>query len=269
MFRADLHCHCKCSDGTLNPTQLIEEAKRIGLSGLSITDHDTLQAYAEAIPKAKELGICLGAGIELSCTLREKSIHILGYDYDLSSKEIHSFCERHILRRKERNLKILEKLRRLNMPIKESELKALSTIGRPHIAQIMVEKGYVNSIKEAFSSFIGEGKCCYDSGEPVSVEETIEVIHFAKGKAFIAHPHLISHRFLLKELLKMPFDGIECFYANFLPSEHKKWLQIAEEKKWLISGGSDFHGDVKPGLSLGCSWVDEKTFFSIFSKSLT
>jgi len=268
MFRADLHCHSKCSDGTLSPIQLIEEAKRIGLSGLSITDHDTLRAYEEAIPKAKEFDIRLGAGVEFSCIHQGKSVHVLGYDFELSNEEIHSFCHQHVLRRRERNLKILGKLQRLNMPIKENELKALTIIGRPHIAQAMVEKGYVDSIKEAFSSFIGEGKCCYDSGRPVLVEETIEVIHAAKGKAFIAHPHLIAHRSLLKELLKMPFDGIECYYANFLTKEHKRWLQVAKEKNWLISGGSDFHGDIKPGLHLGCSWVDEQTFFSIFEHLL-
>ena len=152
----------------------------------------------------------------------------------------------------------------------DEELHAMGqhTLGRPHIAQLMVKKGYVASIKEAFNLYIGDGKACFVPGDSVTVEETLDIIHQAEGKAFIAHPHLLVHNNKIKELLKLPFDGLECHYAKFPPDQEKRWLKIAREKQWLISGGSDFHGTVKDYIALGCSWVDEESFHRIFKHEL-
>ncbi len=269
MFRADLHCHTTCSDGTMTPREILLHAKEIGLGGLSITDHDTIDAYLEAPAIAKELGLLLGHGVEFSCIFRKMSVHILGYDFELQSTAIRELCMRHRQRRSLRNKTILEKLSRVGMPIQEEELLRIGekTLGRPHIAQLMVQKKYVSSIKEAFNRFIGDGKPCYDPGVGIPVEETIEIIHRGGGKAFIAHPHLLEHANRIKDLLKLPFDGIECHYAKFPPEQEKRWLQVAAEKNWLISGGSDFHGTIKDYIQLGCSWVDEQTFRKIFQRA--
>lgn len=266
MFRADLHCHTLCSDGTMTPEQLLRLAKEIGLSGISITDHDTVEAYSQAPAIAKDLGILLGTGVEFSSVFQKMNVHVLGYDFDLKSPAIVKLCGRHQLRRRERNKAILDHLSRLGMSIAEEELLALGerTIGRPHIAKLMVDKGYVSSIKEAFNHYIGDGKPCYDPGEGVSTQETIEIIHQAKGKAFIAHPHLLEHARKIRELLKLPFDGIECYYAKFSSEQENRWVQIAKERGWLMSGGSDFHGSSKEYIQLGCSWVDEENFHKIF-----
>jgi predicted metal-dependent phosphoesterase TrpH len=266
MFRADLHCHTTFSDGTMTPAELLRHAKEIGLSGISITDHDTIDAYSQAVPLAKELGILLGSGVEFSCVFQKMSVHILGYDFDLDSPAIAKLCARHEQRRLARNKAILDNLSRLGMPILQEELAMASekTVGRPHIAKLMVEKGYVGSIKEAFNQYIGDGKLCYDPGEGISVEETIEIIHRAKGKAFIAHPHLLNHSRKIKELLKYPFDGIECYYAKFPIEQEQRWLNTAAQKGWLVSGGSDFHGSVKEFIQLGCAWVSEENFHKIF-----
>ncbi len=268
MFRADLHCHTTCSDGTFTPDQLVRHAKEIGLSGLSITDHDTIEAYPIATKVAKEVGILLGTGVEFSSVFKEMSVHILGYDFLLDDPDLIAFCKKHEQRRLERNQVILEKLRAHRMPIAESELLARGekSIGRPHIAQLMVEKGYVNSIKHAFQLYLGDDKPCFYRGKSFSSEETIDIIHQAQGKAFLAHPHLLDHRRKIRELLQLPFDGIECYYARFFPADEKKWIQIATERKMLISGGSDFHGSVKDYIPLGCSWVNQETFSKIFSK---
>jgi predicted metal-dependent phosphoesterase TrpH len=106
-FRADLHCHTTCSDGTFSPEQLLHLAKERGLSGISITDHDTIEAYSTAAAIAKQLGIKLGSGVEFSSVFQNLSVHILGYDFDLHSPAISKLCERHRLRRKDRNKKIL------------------------------------------------------------------------------------------------------------------------------------------------------------------
>ena len=253
MFRADLHCHTTFSDGTMTPEQLLRHAKEIGLTGISITDHDTIEAYVAAPALAKEMGLLLGSGVEFSSIFQNLSIHILGYDFDLESQAILKLCERHRIRRHERNKAILEKLSRLSMPIQEEELMAMGerSIGRPHIALLMIKKGYVSSIKEAFNTYIGDGKLCFVPGEGISSEETIAVIHEGGGKAYLAHPHLIGHANKIKQLLKLPFDGIDCHYGRFPPEQEKRWLDTAHQKGLLISGGSDFHGSVKEFIQLG------------------
>jgi predicted metal-dependent phosphoesterase TrpH len=272
MFRADLHCHSTFSDGSETPARLLEMAKSAGLSGLSITDHDTIDAYPSAIVEAKKQGILLGSGVELSCAFQNTSLHLLGYDFSLENPALVQFCERHVQRRKNRNLRMLEKLRKYQMTMTEEELiqsnPATKTLGRPHIAKLMIEKGYVKTFKEAFNEYLGDGKKCYDPGEPFSAEETISVIHEARGKAFLAHPHLLDQPKIVDDLLKLPFDGIECRYAKFTPPEEKRWMKIAQSRNLLMSGGSDFHGGDKTYLPLGSSWVDEPTFHKIFQNLL-
>jgi predicted metal-dependent phosphoesterase TrpH len=128
----------------------------------------------------------------------------------------------------------------------------------------MLKKGYVSSVKEAFQRYLGEGQSCYASGFQFSVEETLRVIHGSGAKAFLAHPHLCPHARLVKKILEMPFDGIECYYAKCHPAEEQRWLKYAKERGLLYSGGSDFHGDIKPQIPLGCSWVNESAFDQIF-----
>ncbi|MGE3954171.1 MAG: PHP domain-containing protein [Parachlamydiales bacterium] len=264
-FRADLHCHTTASDGTLTPEELLHLAVEVGLSGLSITDHDTIEAYEVATPLARELGLELLPGIELSSLHGGASVHILGYGYDLNSPVLRGLCDWHVQRRQGRNREILALLAEKGMPVTEEEMEFTKgpgkrIYGRPHIAQAMIGKGYVGSIKEAFDRWIGEGRPCYAPGLRITAEETIEKIHAAGGKAVIAHPHLIPSAGLVRELLELPFDGIEGYYAKMGPDQERVWVEIGRKKGWLVTGGSDFHGSSKPHIPLGCSWVDEETF---------
>lgn len=268
-FRADLHCHTTCSDGTASPEEIVKMAAEIGLKGLSITDHDTIDAYETAVPLAKKLGIELISGIEFSSVQGDVSVHILAYSFPLNSPIIKDFCVRHNQRRTDRNREILQNLTKHGMPISEEEVLAVipdrppnahCSIGRPHIALAMLKKGYIYSIQEGFSKYLGEGKSCYAPGESFSVQETLDIIHQAKGLAVIAHPHLVDYPPTLKQLLEMDFDGIECYYARFTKESQKRWLKIAEHRQWLVTGGSDYHGTIKPNISLGVSWVDEERF---------
>ncbi|MEX1013315.1 MAG: PHP domain-containing protein [Waddliaceae bacterium] len=265
-FRADLHCHSTCSDGTLTPEELIRKAKEIGLSALSITDHDTIEGYQAAPLIAKEMGIDLIPGVEFSTKFEQTSIHILAYGFDLESPAIHSFCKRHLERRYLRNLEILTLLKKHGMPLTEEELaprEKQGTIGRPHIAHAMMQRGYVTTIEEAFHKFIGDNKPCFSMGPVFTVAETIDLIHEANGLAVIAHPHLIQDKKIVNKLLQFNFDGIECYYAYFPKEKILPWLKIAKEKKWLITGGSDFHGTVKPKSSLGSSYIGEDLYTQI------
>lgn len=264
-FRADLHCHTTCSDGSVTPDKIIELALTKGLNGLSITDHDTIEAYGTALPVANSLGLQIVSGIELSAVHKHVSVHILGYSFSVESEIIKDFCIKHTRRRENRNRQILDLLKKHGMEVTEEEIQPVSltekhTIGRPHIALAMMRRGYVTSIQEAFHKYIGEGRPCYSPGGYFSVEETIDLIHRARGFAIIAHPHLIDDSSLVKDLLDMPFDGIEGYYSRFQLHHNEKWIQIGIKKGWLITGGSDFHGDIKPNIALGSSWVGEEVF---------
>lgn len=268
--RFDLHSHSVCSDGSMSPKELLLHAKELGLSGLSITDHDTIESYKEIEDTAKEIDLDIISGVEFSAHLNDVSIHILAYSFSLDSAEIIEFCSKHLSRRRERNLNILSKLSKKGFHIKEEDLlinldRAPICVGRPHIAQAMVKKGYVSSINEAFNRYIGEDCPCYHAGPRFCVEETLEVIKKGGGLSVIAHPHLIHNHKVEEALVNLPFDGIEVYYARFSQSQNGKWLQVAEKKNLLVTGGSDFHGIAKPHIHLGASTAPEQTF-SILKK---
>ena len=264
-FRADLHCHTTCSDGTVSPENIIRLAIDKNLQGLSITDHDTIEAYPTAMLEAEKANLSLISGVEFSAVHERASVHILAYSFPLNSDLIKEFCIKHIRGRENRNTQILSLLNSHGMLISEEDIRFHTdtlkhTIGRPHIAQAMMKKGYVSTVQEAFNKFIGDGKSCYASGGYFSVDETLDLIHRAKGLAVIAHPHLIEKSHTVDELLKMNFDGIEAYYAKFPLQQNERWIKIGMKKNWIITGGSDFHGDIKPQLSLGHSWVRQETF---------
>lgn len=262
-FRADLHSHTTCSDGSESPEQVIKLAKEIGLSGLSITDHDSTAAYDTAYNFAGDLKLL--PGVEFSTMHKGVSIHLLAYAFILNHALINELCVKHHERREARNREILVKLAQHQMPISEKEVlsgkeEGNHTIGRPHIAAVMVKKGYVPSISDAFKKWIGEGRPCYSPGVSISTADTIDIIHQAKGLAVIAHPHLIDETHILGDLYKMPFDGIECYYAKFTMDLQQRWVKVANRRNWIITGGSDFHGTIKPNIPLGCSWINEDLF---------
>lgn len=271
-FRADIHCHSNCSDGSASPVELVRLAHQMGLSGLSITDHDTVQAYKSAIPEAEKLQIKLLPGVEFSAVHRDISIHVLAYAFHLDNRWINEFCARHQTRRTERNLAILEMLSKHGMPISEDELHRAAqlinnphrTVGRPHIALAMVAKKYVNSVQDAFKKYLGEGKMCYVPGKHFTVEETLDIIHAANALAVIAHPHLIEKLGTVKDLLEMEFDGMEVYYAKFDANTNQRWVRMAQEHELLMTGGSDFHGEIRPHIPLGAAWVNEEAFNKLY-----
>lgn len=263
-FRADMHCHTTASDGTFTPRELLLEAKRVGLQGLSITDHDTIDAYQEALPIAEEIGIELIPGIEFSTVHMGSTIHILAYGFSLADPAIIDLCSYHKKRRKARFFQMLKLLEEKGfaLDIEQFDLED-GTIGRPHLAKAMMDKGFVSSVKEAFKNYLGDGCSCYVPSNGVTTARTLGVIKEANALSVIAHPHLVKDRTALNDLFQMPFDGIEAYYARFDPSKEECWIKIGKERRWLITGGSDFHGATKPSIPLGASWVDEEIFSSI------
>ncbi|MGM0440409.1 MAG: PHP domain-containing protein [Chlamydiota bacterium] len=260
VFRADLHCHTSCSDGLITPAELCLEASKQGLQGLSITDHDSIAAYPAACGVADALDLLLLPGVEFSAFHHGVTVHILGYGFAVPNRVLEDFCQRHLERRRLRNNRIIEKLAQLGIDIDPSFLGEDRAVGRCHIAQALVQGGWVNSVKEAFQRYIGDGKPAYYRGPVFSASETIDVIHQSGGMAILAHPHLIKSDSAVDSLLTLPFDGLEAYYARFYPEQERRWLKVAEKHQWLVTGGSDFHGNIKPRNTLGCSWVGRDTF---------
>lgn len=273
-FRSDLHSHTLCSDGSDTPLDLLTKAKQIGLSGISITDHDTIEAYTpELFLHAQKLGIRLMPGVEFSSELFETTVHILGYGFDIQAPSLLFFIQEMQRRRSERNVAILQKLKEKNIVVTEEDLASVAqtagvkkSIGRPHIAAIMLMKGYVRSFQEAFDLYLKEGSSCYVSGFKFSPLDAINAIHESKGKAVLAHPHFMKNGKVLKTLLSFPFDGIECYYANLPKHQEMPWVKIAKQKGWIATGGSDYHGSFKPHISLGSSWVGESIFCQLLEQ---
>lgn len=266
--RADCHSHTLFSDGTLSPVELLELAKKQALTGLSITDHDTTEAYEVATPLAASLGIELVPGIEISTEYQNTSIHVLGYAFDLNNAELQQSCLELQKTRDDRNQQIIDKLAQCNIVLSLEEIREAfphGTLGRPHIAQMMVRKRYISTAQKAFELFLGDGKRCYVKGALLEVEGAIELIHRAGGFAVIAHPHYIKPRKLIQRLSEMPFDGIEAYYGRMTLAQEQPWIKLAHQKNWFTTGGSDFHGHTKPHALLGSSWTPEEVF-DVFRK---
>jgi predicted metal-dependent phosphoesterase TrpH len=252
---------------------LLQLASEANLQGISITDHDTIAAYANALPIACKLNLKLLPGIELTAYHESHTIHILGYGFDLTNTKLLQTCEALFEARLNSNRLILEKLKRYRFDISEEELKQQfpnRVIGRPHIAKIMVQKGYVQNIKAAFTDYLGDkSRCARGPIRILSVSEAINLIHQAGGMAVLAHPHLFKNKKFVHKLLTQSssFDGIETFYGLMPPEIEKPIADLATQHNLFMTGGSDFHGEAKPHIRLGCSFTPEDTFEKLYQLS--
>ena len=268
-MKADLHTHTTCSDGTYSPKDLLDAAKKAGLDVLSITDHDTLRAY-ELLPE--RCPVKLISGLELSASFGVYGVHLLAYSFKLNDPGVRQLCDEQIVRREKRNEQILDRLAQLGYPIKPEELlftpsDEMGSIGRPHIAKALMTRGYVSSIREAFDRLIAEEGPAFVAGARCTVDDVLDVIHAANGFVVIAHPQLIREKNLLEKLLKCPFDGLEAHYANFSQGQAEEWAALAKKAGFFATGGSDFHGDVKPNGFLGSSLAPVETLNLLLARS--
>jgi predicted metal-dependent phosphoesterase TrpH len=250
----DLHTHTTESDGTLTPQRLIVEAAAAGLRAISITDHDTLSAHRLAHGPAREAGIDLVCGIELSTKFRGRTVHLLGYFlHGQPAESFSAWLGQMRQSRRERNLRMVEKLRGFGMDItiEEVEARGRSIAGRPHFARLMVEKGYVDTIQQAFDDYIDEGAKGYvDRYEP-SLEEAVRHVHEAGGIASLAHPVRIPDLTAIPAMRDFDLDAIEAYHSDHDAALTRRLLGMAEHCGYAVTGGSDFHGEVKPRVRLG------------------
>lgn len=252
----DLHTHTNESDGTLSPSQLIAEAARRGVDVLAITDHDTFAGYDAAVPLAREADVALVCGIELSTKLHGESAHLLGYFPGCDGlAEFRQWVLDLQASRRDRNVRLAERLRELGFDIRVEEAEALGRgmTGRPHFAQIMVRKGYVANIRRAFDEYLDESAIGYVHRREPQFAESVKRIRDAGGIASLAHPARLRRdaASLAPELRDAGLNAIEAYHSDHSPAETEKFLALARRYGLKVTGGSDFHGDVKPEVELG------------------
>lgn len=262
MDYVDLHTHSNKSDGSLSPTQLIDEAKRIGLSAIALTDHDSIDGLEEAIKRGNELGIKVVPGVELSCEYNGRDIHIVGLFIDYLNKDFHNQLKAFVNSRDIRNRKMCQKLTDAGMPVIYEEMIEKygdSVLTRAHYARYMLEKGYIKSLSEAFERYIGDHSPYYIPREKVTPSQGVSLILSAGGVPILAHPILYklgkeAMNNLVSELKEYGLVGIEAIYSTYTGADERYIREIADKYGLLISGGSDFHGAAKPGLNLGTGY---------------
>ena len=255
LYEADLHCHTTASDGLLSPTELVQLAAKLGLKGIGITDHDTIQGWKEAEEAGANYQIKILKGIELNTDWGGKEVHILGYEVDSSSDYLTDKLRVLRTAREKRMVEILDRFKDLGINISVDEVRQFAqgeSIGRPHIAQVLIERGYVKTIREGFDRYIGTGAPAYVPRYKLTPEEGIHIIREAHGVAVLAHPGVHRLEEGIPAWVKVGLQGIEVLHPQHSLDDEKRYLEIAQEYHLLATGGSDFHGEArKPGVNLG------------------
>jgi len=274
----DLHIHSTASDGTLSPVEILRLAETLELGAISITDHDTLKGSRDLLEAAGSSVVRVLTGIEISTTPPdfckiEGSFHILGYGIRLDDPALNQTLETLQHARENRNPFIISRLNAMGLDITLEEVIQASgeaQIGRPHIAQLMIKKGFVRTIDEAFEVYLGFNKPAYVDKYKLDCQKAIEMIIKAGGMPVLAHPALIripeSSRLesLVRILKEMGLQGIEVYYPEHSAENVEFYIRLALGHDLVVTGGTDFHGAIKPDIQLGYGNGDFFVPFSVF-----
>jgi predicted metal-dependent phosphoesterase TrpH len=256
----DLHAHTTASDGSLTPTELVALARETGLSALGVTDHDTVGGLPEATAAARDAGLTLVPGVELSVDYPHGQFHLLGYFVDFTHAPLLDRLQYLRDFRFRRNEKMIELMQQAGLPITMADLEREAggdVIGRPHMALAMVRKGIVSTTQEAFDRYLADGKPCHLPKVKLSPPEAIDLLHGAGAATVLAHPKYLgvtdpaALRAELSGFREMGLDGIEVYYSQHTEAETALYAGIARDLGFVVSGGSDYHGASKPHVKLG------------------
>ncbi len=256
----DLHCHTNCSDGSDTPEELIQKARQAGLAAVAVTDHDTVEGLEVAVAAGGNLGIEVIEGVELSVFHEPGNFHLLGYLGDWSDPAFMDVLGRVQEARRNRNPKVVEKLKGLGVEISMAELEEMAQggqVGRPHFARLLVEKGYVSSVHQAFDRYLKKGGPAYVPKSVLKPEEAIRGVRACGGVAVLAHPFSLGHRDLgelrrwVEEWREMGLQGVECYYSEHDPAFTQFLIEMCRSLGLAVTGGSDYHGKAKPHIALG------------------
>jgi predicted metal-dependent phosphoesterase TrpH len=241
----DLHIHTNASDGVYNTEDIVKIAMKAGLEGIAITDHDTFQGLENINILSKKYNFPIIPGIELSTYYQNNEIHILGYLMEYGQSWFSDKLSELQNDRRTRILRMIDKLNELGYDVEKKEVLTAAgsgSIGRPHIAYVLLQKGYITSIQEAFRKLIGEGCPAYIPRKKLSPVDAIVMIKKAGGIPVMAHPGLSKSDNLVSTLIEHGLRGLEVFHPDHQPTDEKKYMQIAMQNELIITGGSDFHG---------------------------
>ncbi|MDI9475910.1 MAG: PHP domain-containing protein [Natronincolaceae bacterium] len=241
----DMHVHSTFSDGVYSPGKLVDYAVEKGLSGIAITDHDTVDGIEEAIKRAGIYkNFIVIPGVELSTEYNNEEIHILGYRIDYKMEYLLEILQRLQDSRSDRATKIINKLKKIGVKISYKDVTKIAgdgAIGRPHIAHSLVQKGYVQTIKEAFIRYLAKGAVAYVPKQKLTPISAINIIKKAGGFSVAAHPGLLKSETTLDYLIDIGIDGIEVYHSKHTTEQSERYLKLAEKHNLIITGGSDFH----------------------------
>ena len=251
---ADLHLHTTFSDGTDSPERVVELARQAGLSAIAITDHDNTEAIPIARTVAAGCGIELLPGIEMSASAKGKEVHVLGFLFDPSQPALVRHLQEQQARRVERVHEMVRRLSRVGVRIEAEEVFRVAgpgTVGRPHVARVLLAHGYIASLPEAFAKYIGPDNPGFVPGSPLPPAQVIRVIREAGGVPVLAHPVYLERDPLIADFAKEGLAGLEAYHSGHTPEMVRHYERLAEALKLLKTGGSDYHGNAKEGLPVG------------------
>lgn len=259
MSRLDLHLHSTHSDGSRRPAEIVALAHRAGVTALALTDHDITTGIPEAVAAAQPLDIEVVPGIELSARHGDSELHVLGYYLDWQDPELAARTARLRESRHRRNPQIIERLQALGLELSYDEVRRLAgteSVGRPHIARVLMDKGYVSSAKEAFDRYLAGGRPAYVPRELPDPAEAVRWIRDAGGIPVLAHPTWVRESgeglaTLVERLKTEGLGGIEVHYSTHTKQQTSEYLHLAKRLGLLVTGGSDFHGLTKPDIEVG------------------
>jgi len=245
--RIDLHLHSNASDGKFSPAEIVRKSAEAGLTVIALTDHDTVDGIESALEAGKSFpGLTVIPGVEINTDVPKGEAHVLGYFIDYNHPELLATLKRMRDTRQERALGMIDKLRDLGMPLEWRRVKEIAgtdAIGRPHIAQAMLEKGYITSLKEAFNKYIGFNGPAYVERTKVSPVEAVELIVRANGLPVFAHPLTVQDpEAIVKQLKAKGLVGLEAYYNGYTQAQVSLLIGLAQKYGLIVTGGSDYHG---------------------------
>ena len=269
-MRIDLHTHSSVSDGTDTPAELVRKARVVGLDVVALTDHDTFDGLDEAAVEGERLGIRVVRGMELSCSRRGNSVHVLAYGADPASPGLAAEMARVRDGRLGRLAGVLAKLAELGVPVSEAEVMAQvgdsPSVGRPHIADALIEAGHVRDRQEAFDRFLADGGPAHVHRYTIEVDRGIDLVHESGGLAVIAHPWGRGREYVLPSSVLQALardhglDGIEVDHQDHDFETRQRLRTVAASAALLATGASDYHGVGKLDHELGCNTTDPEVF---------
>lgn len=260
----DLHVHTNNSDGLFSPEKVVDLAVHKNLNGIAITDHDTITGIESAIIHSRNYNdFIVIPGIEFSTILNDEEVHILGYFIDYKDENLIKITNNLKESRLTRGVEIVKRLNGLGLELTIEEVRTHSGdeyIGRPHIARALIKRGYVSDVSQAFQMYLDRGKPAYVERYRISLDETIDLIKKIGGISILAHPGLLKDRNIIKHCISLGIDGLECIHSKHSEEDTDYFINIAKLNNLIVTGGSDFHGDIINGeLLIGKYFIDINT----------